>query len=243
LDDWTQAQRELSQATEPPPPTQGESEPWVSAIANRFAAERAARGEVGEVIPGEGYSKEELLARGLQMGPEEINQHVSDLMNNRGGDPKLQAGAVRAEEARLSQRSNAASRASEADPANQQLRVDADNAFKDLTDFHNGPVAKLKNNWHAQGMTLQGEIPIDLSTFNGMREKFLKDVGKPPPPSMEPVLRKVAKRVNDAAAADKQALNNLGAEIERQTARRRLPTADEVRTRIMEQMKVDPCPI
>jgi N-acetylmuramoyl-L-alanine amidase/Protein of unknown function (DUF2934) len=243
LDDWTQAQRELNQATEPPPVTQGESEPWVSAIANRFTAERAARGEVGEVIPGEGYSKEELLAKGLQMGPEQINQHISDLMNNSGGDPKLQAGAVRAEEARLSQRSNAASRASEVDPANQQLRLDADNAFKDLTDFHNGPVAKLKNNWHAQGMTLQGEIPVDLSTFNGMREKFLRDVGKPPPPKMEPVLRKVAKRVNDAAVADKQALQNLGAEIERQTTRRRLPTDEEVRTRIMERMKVDPCPI
>jgi len=61
LDDYVQAQRELSQAKEPPPVTQGESEPWVSAIANRFTAERAARGEVGEVIPGEGYSKEELF--------------------------------------------------------------------------------------------------------------------------------------------------------------------------------------
>jgi hypothetical protein len=102
----------------------------VSAIADRFTAERVARDEVGDVIPGEGYSKEELLAKGLQMTPEQINQHVSDLMNNRGGDPKLQAGAIRAEEARLSQRSNAASRAFEADPTNEQLRVNADNAFR-----------------------------------------------------------------------------------------------------------------
>jgi len=242
LSDWTQAQKELSQATEPPPVTQGEAEPWVSAIANRFTAERTASGVLGDVIPGEGYSKEELLARGLQMGPEQIAQHVSDLMNNRGGDPKAQAGAVRAEEARLSQRSNAASRASEANPANGQLRTDADNAFKDLTDFHNGPVAKLKNNWHAQGMTLQGEVPIDLSTFNGMREKFLRDVGKPPEPKMEPILRKTAQRVRDSVLNDDQAMRNLGAEIERQTARRRLPTADEVRARIMERMGVDPCP-
>jgi hypothetical protein len=163
-------------------------------------------------------------------------------MNNRGGDPKAQAGAIRAEEARLSQRSNAASRAYEADPTNEQLRTNADNAFKDLTDFHNGPVAKLKNNWHAQGMTLQGEVPIDLTTFNGLREKFLRDVGTPPPPSMEPELRKVAKAVRDSVDADNQALHNLGAEIERQTARRKLPTADEVRARIMDRMKVDPCP-
>jgi hypothetical protein len=64
-----------------------------------------------------------------------------------------------------------------------------------LSDFHNGPVAKLKNNWHAQGMTLQGEAPIDLSTFNGLREKFLKDVGQAPPKNMEGQLQKIAKAV------------------------------------------------
>jgi hypothetical protein len=241
LDDYVQAQRELVTAKKPPPPTQGESEPWVSAIANRHTAERAARGQLGDVIPGEGYTKEELRAVGLQMTPEQINQHVSDLMHNTG-DPKLQAAAVTAEEARLSQRSHAASRASEADLANKELRAQADNAFKDLTDFHNGPVAKLKNNWHAQGMTLQGEVPMDLTTFNGLREKFLRDVGKAPPLNMEPVLRKTAKRVSDSVDANNQALHNLGLEIESQTARRRLPTADEVRTRIMERMRVDPCP-
>jgi hypothetical protein len=240
LDDWKQAQQDLSQATEPPPVTQGESEPWVSAIANRFTAERAAGGEIGEVIPGEGYSKEELLARGLQMGPEEINQHISDLMHNTG-DPKLQAAAVRAEEARLSQRSNAASRASEANPANNQLRTDANVAFQDLTDFHNGPVATLKNNWHAQGMTLQGEIPIDLSTFNGLRERFLRENGEAPPKNMEPLLRKTAKAVADSTAADRAAMDNLGKEIQRQSARRRLPTDEEVRNRIAEAVKDYPC--
>jgi hypothetical protein len=176
------------------------------------------------------------------MGPEEINQHASDIMNNRGGDPKLQAAAIRAEEARLSQRSNAASRALEADPTNHKLRIEADNAFKDLTDWHNGPVAKLKNNWHAQGMTLQGEVPVDLSTFNGLREKFLRDVGKPPDPSMESVLLKLAKKVSDSVAANDQALYKLGTEIEKQTVRTKLPTPEEVRAQIMEKMKVDPCP-
>jgi N-acetyl-anhydromuramyl-L-alanine amidase AmpD len=241
LDDWRQAQQELSQATKPPPVTQGESEPWVSAIANKYTQERTARGELGEVTPGEGASTEALLAQGLKMGPEQINQHVSDLMNNRGGDPVAQAAAIRAEEARLSQRSAAAARASETDPANQQLRVDADNAFKDLTDFHNGPVATLKNNWHKQGMGLQGEMPIDLSNFNGMREAFLKDVGKAPPPEAEPALRQAAESVRNAADAEDQAMRNLGIAIEGQTRGRTLPTADEVRDRIMQRMKNFPC--
>src|SRR6266436_5414944 len=110
------------------------------------------------------------------MKPEEVNQHISDLMHDTG-NPKLQAAAVTAEEVRLSQRSSQLSRLAEDNPDDTQARVNADNAFNDLTDFHNGPVAKLKNNWHAQGMTLQGEVPVDLSTFNGLREAWLRDVG------------------------------------------------------------------
>ena len=230
------------EATPPPLPSVGESDPWVSKIANRFTVERMASGELGPVEPGHGVTKEEMASAALRMGPEQINQHISNLMHNVGGDPKLQAAAVRAEEARLAQRSTNASLVSEADPKNQQARIDADNAFKDLTDFHNGPVAKLKNNWHAQGMTLQGEIPLDLSSYNGLREAFLKETGKQPPASMEPVLRKRAKQVRDASAAESAAMKNLGVEIERQSAKRFLPTDEQVREKIMKKMKVEPCP-
>jgi hypothetical protein len=99
----------------------------------------------------------------------------------RGGDPKLQAAAVRAEEALLSHRSHNASLVSEADPANQQKRLEAENAFKDLSDFHNLPGSETENNWHAQGMTLQGEIPADLSTYNGLREEPCAMLARCPP--------------------------------------------------------------
>ena len=221
----------------------GEAEPWVSKIANRFTAERMATGDLGPVEPGVGVTKEEMLARGLKMGPETISQHVSNIMNDAGGNPRDQAAAIRTEEARLSQVSRQASLASEADPGNQQLRVAADNAFKDVTDFHNGPVAKLKNNWHAQGVSLQGELPVDLSTYNGLRDAYLRDVGKPPPANAEPVLRRTAQRVRDAATAETAAMNKLGAEIEKQSARRPLPTEDQVRENIVKRMKVQPCPV
>ena len=220
-----------------------EAEPWVSKIANRFTAERMATGDLGPVEPGVGVTKEEMLARGLKMGPEEINQHVSNIMNDVGGNPRDQAAAIRTEEARLSQVSRQASLASEAEPANQQLRIQADNAFKDLTDFHNGPVAKFKSNWHAQGKTLQGEIPVDLSTYNGLRDAYLRDVGKPPPANAEPVLRRTAQRVRDAVGAETASMQKLGAEIEKQSSLRRLPTPDQIAENIMKRMRVDPCPI
>ena len=92
----------------PPLPSVGETDPWMSKIANRFTAERMASGELGPVEPGHGVTKEQMASAALRMGPEQINQHISNLMHNTGGDPKLQA-AVRAEEARLAQRSTNAS--------------------------------------------------------------------------------------------------------------------------------------
>ena len=84
---------------------------------------------------------------------------------------------------------------------------------------------------------------MDLSTYNGLRDAFLRDVGKPPSPEMEPVLRNTAKRVRDAATAETAAMNKLGAEIEKQSARRPLPTEDQVRENIVKRMKVQPCPV
>jgi hypothetical protein len=216
-------------------------EQHVSAIANRYVQERIAKGEVGEVAPGQGFSTTDLTALGLQMSPEEVTQHVSNLMQNAGGDPKLQAAAVRAEEARLSERSAALSRVSEANPTDTNARIAADNAFKDLQDFHNGPIAKLKQDWHAQGMSLQGEIPIDLSTFNGLREAWLKDTGEAPPASMEPTLRRTAQNVSESIAAENGAMSRLSREIEQTSRGKKLPTADEVRNRIREEMGLGPC--
>jgi hypothetical protein len=220
-------------------PTATDDERWVSAIANRFTEERSAAGEIGEIAPGVGYSRTDLREEGLKMTPEQIAQHVSDLMHNTG-DPKLQAAAITAEEARLSQVSSRLSRQAEDQPGNAQLARDAESAFQDLTDFHNGPVAQLKNNWHAQGMTLQGEIPVDLSTFNGLREAWLRDVGKPTTPDVEATMRRTARNVRDAVTAENAALDQLGQKVE-SLKRAKIPSADEVRNNIMERLKDIPC--
>jgi hypothetical protein len=216
-----------------------EDDQWISAIANRFTEERSAAGEIGEIAPGVGYSRTDLREIGLRMRPEQIVQHVSDLMHNTG-DPKLQAAAITAEEARLSQVSSRLSRLAEDQPGNRQIQADAENAFQDLTDFHNGPVAKLKNNWHAQGMTLQGEIPVDLGAFNGQREAWLRDVGKPITPEIEATMRRSARKVRDAVTAENAALDQLAQKVE-SLKRAKIPSADEVRNNIMERLKDIPC--
>jgi hypothetical protein len=230
------APAEPEPASSPPPSL--EDERWVSAIANRFTEERSAAGEIGEIAPGVGYSRTDLREIGLRMRPEQIAQHVSDLMHDTG-DPKLQAAAITAEEARLSQKSSQLSRIAEDQP-NPQTKLAAENAFQDLTDFHNGPVAKLKNNWHAQGMTLQGEIPVDLSTLNGHREAWLRDVGTPITPDIEAAMRRSARNVRDAVTAENAALDQLAQKVD-SLKRPKIPSADEVRNNIMERMKNVPC--
>jgi small-conductance mechanosensitive channel len=177
---------------------------------------------------------------GLRMSPQEIEGHLSDLRNG-VGSPILQGAAARAEEARLSQAANAASRASEANPDNSQLRVAADKAAADVTAFHQNEMAKVKNNFHGLGQGLQGEIQADLTTYNGLREQYLKDTGKPAPSSAEPLMRKTAKQMRDAVTADQDAMRNLGAAIDGMTVGRKLPGVDDVRTRIMAAIKDRPC--
>jgi hypothetical protein len=240
LDDLTKAQKDLSAGDVKRPVTQGMDEPWVSAVANRLTANRMARGEIGTVAPEEGVSREALLNEGLRMGPEEINQQISDLMN-KTGDIRKQAAAVRAQEAQLSQRSHAASLAWERNPTPENLAA-REEAFNDLTDFHKGPMAQAKLNFHMQGMGLQGEIPVDLSTFNGLREEFLKNnPGKSLRASDERNLVKTAEMIRNATITERAALENLGKEIDRQTRGKPMISDSDLRRQIMEIMQIDPC--
>lgn len=226
----------------PAEPKVNDTEPWLSTMANRFTEERSAKGEIGEIAPGKGYATTDLIRIGEKMKPEEVTQHISDLMRNETGNPKLQAGAVRVEEARLSELSQRMSLIAEDHPSDRQAAINAENAFKDLTDFHNGPVRKLKNDWHAQGMTMQGEHPVDLGTFNGLREAWLKDNKENPPPAQVlATMKSTAKRVRKAVDTERAAMKDLGDAIEKAPRTKKGPTADEVRARIMERFKDDPC--
>ena len=221
----------------------GVEEPWESRIANKYVKERIVAGEIGEVEPGTGKTTAELLAHGLTMGPEKINQHMSDIMQGKG-DPVEQTAAMRAEEARLSHRSHEASLIAEADPNNSAKQIAADNALKDLTDLYNGPMKKLKQNWHRQGVAFQDRIPIDLSTYNGIRAEFIKSTGKTEVPAQaEAGMRKSAAQVRAAGDNLKARMQKLGSEAEKNGANRKLPSIDKVAEDVMGVMKHDPCPV
>jgi hypothetical protein len=243
LNDWVQAQQELSRATEPIlPASLSEAEPINSAIANRYTAERMARGELGVIDPSLGKSTEELVQQGLQMSRTQRDGLIDSFMKGKGGDLDQQGAAIRSKEAILSEQNKVASRAVAADPANQQLQAQAKAALDVVTAFHNGPVKQFKRIWSNSGRVLQQEIPLDYTTLNGLKEAYLKGNNKEAPPGLEPKLKQMAEAVSKTADAERTAMNNLGKEIEKQTRRKILPTDDQVRVRLMEIMKDLPCP-
>ncbi len=216
------------------------AQPFQSEIANRYSQARTARGELGAVQTGRHLSPQELLTQGLKASPERVSQAASRVMQ--GGDIQVHdQNAIRAEEARLSQRAAQASLAAKANPTSTALRIAEDEANKYVTDWHNGPIAKIKENWHLQGEGLQASIPVDLSTFNGQRENFLRSTGKAATKAQEPALRASADRVTKTRAAEADSLQRLGAEVEKATRGKKIPSADEVAAHVHETMKIEPC--
>jgi hypothetical protein len=243
LGDWVQAQQDLAQATESIlPASLSEAEPINSAIANRYTAERMARGELGPIDPSQGKSTEELMQQGLQMSRTQRDGLIDNFMKGRGGDLDQQGAAIRSKEALLSEQNKAASRSAAADPANQQLQAQANDALAAVTAFHNGPVKKFKQVWSDSGRALQEDIPLDYTTLNGLKEAYLKGNNKAVPSELEPKLEQMAQRVTQSADAERVALNNAGQEIAKQTRGKPLPSDDQIRARLMEIMQDLPCP-
>jgi len=243
LDDWTRAQAELSRTTEPVlPAAVSEAEPIRSAMANRYVQERMAAGELGQIDPSEGLSTEDMMQQGLAMSPNQRERLIDNFMKGKGGDLDQQGAAIRSKEALLSEQARAASRAASAEPTNPQLQAQAKAAADAVTAFHNGPIKEFKRIWSNAGRGLQREIPLDYTTLNGMKEAYLKGNNKEAPHSLEPKLKQMADAVSKSADAERVAMNNLGKEIGKRTRGKRLPTDEEIRTRLMEIMKDLPCP-
>lgn len=231
----------VAPASVPPPNTRAtSSQPHVSEVANRYVEERAIRGEIGPIDKVRGIPTDELRAIGLRMPPEQIAQAVSDMMH--GGDADLiQSAAVLAKEAQLSHAAGEASRAAKANPGDAALKLAETEAFQDITDFHQGPIAIMKHKWHAQGELFQGQNPIDVSTLNGQREQWLKDTGKPMPAKYEPKMQKAADKLARALDAEEKSGANGADLIEKVTSRERLPSADELTRSLAERLKQIPC--
>jgi hypothetical protein len=249
---------ESAPAAEPPSPVQhGEfqqegytavpvhDEPVVSAVANKYTQERMATGDLGSITPGEGASVQDLATRGQkiveQQGEGIVDQSVSRVMSGTF-DPVNDAAVVRFQEARLKARKDAAYRELQANPDNIEKQQSYENAFKDLTDFHQGPIATVKSNWAQAGRGLQGSFPVDLTTADGLREAWLQNTGKDAPESVRPVMEKVADRVRYSIDTENGVKTKLSGAIEKAFNERKSKiTHDQIRDRFLKELEERPC--
>jgi hypothetical protein len=229
--------------TESPPAAEPpvNDHPVVSAIANKYTQERMTSGDLGEIAPGQGSSVQELATKGQKLveGGADVDAAVSRV-NSGTFDPVDDAAIVRFEEARLRARKGQAYQELQNDPNNVELKLNYENAFKDLTDFHNGPIATVKAVWAEGGRGLQGQFPVDLSTADGLREAWLQNTGKDMPESVRPVAEKVANRVRETVNLENGVKAKLGSAIEDAYAKQKV-THDQIRDRFLKELENRPC--
>lgn len=232
--------RELRPGKRARPKDLASDEPFVSRFANRYVSEDVKAGRIGEIAPGQGYSTHDLVQMGMQLPAEQVQTSIRRVAEG-GLDPVVDAMAIRSEAARLSERSTRLSRIAERQPGNRKAQKAADAAFREVTTFYNGPVAQLKNAWHGIGMTMQGEHPVDLSTFNGWREEYMRTVKKPLTPQVEARLRSGAKRYGKVIDAEEAAKQRWIRQVDAIGAGKMLPSPEAVRNNIMRRMRQEPC--
>lgn len=221
--------------TPPPlPPSVYDTPSAISAVANRYNPETAGLAK--------GSSAADAIARGSKMEPEEVATHISSVTSGVLPENLQNAtAAVRVEQARLQARSEAAGKYYQVNPNNLDAKLAADNALKDLQDFKNGPTATIKGIWARQGHELQNSVPFDLSSYNGLRDKFLSESGKPLTPAIDKKLtnmaNKVAKRGKAYEAAGKDAVDT----VLRDTGNTATIDPASFRAKMMKVMRDAPC--
>ena len=211
-------------------------------VANKYAEERMKAGELDPIDPNTGLTTEALMARALKMRPQEVQDHINNFMENRGGDPRDHAAAVRRQENFLTDRNRALSLKADTNPHDVQAQSEAAVARKALNDFYvkGGPISRMKEMFHVHGVGLQGEPSIDLSTYGGLHDKFLRETGKPPPPSAKPRLKKAAERVRTTHSDEYKARDKVDKAIDKD-GRKKIPSIEEVRDYIAKRMTQMPC--
>jgi hypothetical protein len=232
-----------SEGEQPSPPAPIHDEPVVSAIANKYTQERTGLGQLGQVTPGQITSVQELATRGQKLveGGADVDAAITRVMSGTF-DPVNDASIVRFREAGLRSRKEQAYRDLQVDPKNVEKQLAYENAFQDLTDFHQGPIATVKTNWAQAGRGLQGSFPVDLSTADGLRDAWLQNTGKDMPEAVRPVAEKVANRVRETVDSENGIKSKLGNAIEDAYSKRTSKlTSDQIREKFLKELENRPC--
>ena len=147
---------------------------------------------------------------------------------------------LRAERERLFSETNKVEDAFRANPTPQN-KAAYEQAKQVETDWIRKAVKPAQTIWHRTGMAQQGEAPVDVSTFAGLRRAAVDLHGREPTIAEAPKLQKAAKRVQDATTAETRALQKI-ADATQRGRKTKARTVEELREHLAEKIKkLTPC--
>jgi hypothetical protein len=227
------------------PATVGESgEPTTGDETGIGVAERYAEEELGDgsVIPG--------TSKGGEYWREKGREYV-----NSGQDPRMpiraavaghvsprNVGIVSAEYERLAQNRRAAADALEQRPTDPQLQQQF-KAADDATRTWRQEMQPVMSRWAEAGHTMQGELPVDLTTFDGLHQRATEiNGGRPPTITQKAELMKRAGVGRKLRTAEGQAVAARDAVIDRTLPKVEAPTPERMQSMVDEMVKrMTPC--
>lgn len=212
-------------------------------VANRILTEEAKAGKIDEIAAGEGMTWKEMV----DLGREKLNQGADPLeiarrfQRNKRISPTDFA-VLRAERERLAIESNKAAQAVRDNPNNAAAKQALTDARKAETSWIRDVVQPAKTSTSDIFRGMQGEAPIDATTFEGLRRAVVDIKGKEPNVVEASNLERRVSKVKKAQEVEARATEQLGKEIDRQLPKTRVPTLDELRSE-MERMtqELAPC--
>jgi len=243
-----------AQAGEPPPPPvrpvpevptppagpEGVGDPRTTGVANRVLSAEAIAGKIGAIEPGEGLSWQEMVDLGRASG---INpQEVAQRFKQTGRLSYEEFAALRAERERMAIQSNELADRANAEPWNKDVQQALVNARKLETDFIRNVVQPAKTATSNIFRGMQGEAPIDATTFEGLRRAIVDATGKEPTQHQATVIRNRAAGARKIADSEARALKNTSRAIEQEFPKTKTPTLEQLKAE-MERMAKElmPC--
>ncbi len=205
--------------------TSPKGQPIETGIANRVL-----EAEGRTVIPGEGTTVAESVARGQEL-------------INKGEDPFLAARRLRGETSRapsddmatvaayrgrLAVERAQARATAEANPKDIAAQEAFKSSEKRESDFIANEVQPAKTEWSRMGVSQQGLAPVDASTFDGLNTLAVDKLGRPLAPGEVLKLKGVEKGVQTKLAAETDSLKRLSSAVDKEYPNIKIPTKEQL---------------
>ena len=232
--------RPVPEVPTPPAGPEGVGDPRITGVANRVLSAEAIAGKIGAIEPGEGLSWQEMVDLGRASG---INpQEVAQRFKQTGRLSYEEFAALRAERERMAIQNNELADRANAEPWNKDVQQALVNARKLETDFIRNVVQPAKTATSNIFRGMQGEAPIDATTFEGLRRAIVDATGKEPTALQATVIRNRAAGARKIADSEARALKNASRAIEQEFPKTKTPTLEQLKAE-MERMAKElmPC--